>query len=407
MGALTSFSLPLLLILSGVWPLSKQAPSLPSSPGKTRLVKTVAELRQVLEKSPRDVTILVADGTYVLTQPLHIENTANVMIRGVSGDPARTIIRGKGFDVGTEKDDLLTIGKAKNLTIAYLTFTETRSYGIKVEAENFPENVQIYHCHFKNIGIRMIKGSTSTQGRAIGGAIRYCRFENTKIPPADWLYEGDYITAIDMMALDNWQISDNLFVNIKGRHGGARGAIFIWVRSKNITVERNAIINCDRGISLGNPSGSTNYVRGQEHLRDSLIRNNIIVPGPDAGIELWWTENIRILNNTIWRVDASGPGLRGGMETWPIKHIEVINNLVRGSNQLSGEVTLRNNLFGTLTGLNLELEAGIFQLSGCVDEAVDQGIPLADIPDDFTGQQRAGTPDLGACEFKKAKLREP
>jgi hypothetical protein len=407
MGALTAISLPILLILSNIWPLVKQAPSLPVATGKTQLVKTVAELRRALEGTPRDVTILIADGTYVLTQPIHITDGTNIVVRGASGDPSRTVIMGKGFEAGTEKDDLLTIGKVKNLTVAYLTFTETRSYGIKVEAENFPEDVQIYNCHFKNIGTRMIKGSTSTQGRASGGAIRYCRFENTKIPPADWLYDGDYITAIDMMALENWQISDNLFLNIKGRHGGARGAIFIWVRSKNITVERNAIINCDRGISLGNPSGSTNYVPGQEHIRDSLIRNNIIVPGPDAGIELWWAENVRIYNNTIWRADASGPGLRGGMEAWPIKQIVVTNNLVRGSNQLAGGVTLHNNLFGPIMGLNIGNEAGIFHLSGRVDEAVDRGIPLAEASDDFTGHPRKNTPDIGACEFKKAELGEP
>ena len=78
-----------------------------------------------------------------------------------------------------------------------------------------------------------------------------------------------------------------------------------------MTVERNVIVNCDRGISFGNPSGSSNYVPGQEHIRDSIIRNNFIVPGPDAGIELWWANNVKVYSNTIWREDPDGSWTTG------------------------------------------------------------------------------------------------
>jgi hypothetical protein len=134
-----------------------------------------------------------------------------------------------------------------------------------------------------------------------------------------------------------------------------------------------------------------------------VIRNNIIVPGPDTGIELWWAENVRICNNTIWRADAAGRGLRGGMDEWPIKRIVVSNNLVRGTNELSGDVTAQNNLFGELTGIQVGLEAGVFQLSGCVEAAVDRGIPLPDVTDDFSGRPRQRRTDLGACEFINCK----
>jgi hypothetical protein len=64
--------------------------------------------------------------------------------------------------------------------------------------------------------------------RAVRGSVRYCDFENTKVPPANWLFGGDYISAIDMMALESWTFSDNVFKNIKGRNGGGRAAIFVW-----------------------------------------------------------------------------------------------------------------------------------------------------------------------------------
>jgi hypothetical protein len=165
-----------------------------------------------------------------------------------------------------------------------------------------------------------------------------------------------------------------------------------------VTVERNAILNCDRGISFGNPSGSTNYLPGQEHIRDSIIRNNIIVPGPDAGVELWWAENIQVYSNTIWRKDAAGAGIRGGMDDWKIKRIDVANNLVRGANLLEGEVTLRNNLFGNLSGHELVLLAGGYQLRGSVPEAIGRGLSLKEVPDDYRGQTRKKTTNIGACE---------
>jgi hypothetical protein len=390
--------IPLLLAANWICPLEREVPPLPAPKGEIQLVKNAAELKRTLEASPHDVTIMVADGIYNLTEPISMQKGKNVVIRGSTGNPAKTIIKGKGFYTGNPGDDLLRIGNVDNLTIADLTFADCRSYGIKLEAEKFPQNVHIYGCDFKDIGIRMIKGSTSLEGKAVGGSIRYCRFENTKIPPADWLFDGDYITAIDMMALDGWNISDNLFKDIKGRNGGARGAVFIWVRSKNVTVQRNAILRCDRGISFGNPSGSTNYLPGQEHIRDSVIKNNIILPGPDAGIELWWAENIKVYNNTIWREDAAGPGLRGGMDEWKIRHIEVTNNLVRGTNLLSGEVTLRNNLFGHLTGISVDLGPGTLQLNGFVAAARGHGLPLRDVTDDYRGHSRNKTTDIGACE---------
>jgi hypothetical protein len=386
------------LLLSADWvcTLEKTTPPLPAASYRVLRVGDAAGLKQALESDPQDVTILVADGVYTLSEPVSMRKGQNVILRGASGDAGKATLRGRGFLAGKPGDDLLQVGNVQNLTIAYLTFADCRSYGIKVEAEHFPRDVHIYGCHFRDIGVRMIKGSSSREGKAVGGSIRFCRFENTQIPPADWLFDGDYITAIDMMALEGWIISDNFFSNIKGRKGGARGAIFIWVRSRNVTVERNAILNCDRGISFGNPSGSTNYLPGQEHVQGSIIRNNIIVPGPDAGIELWWADDIRVYNNTIWRADAAGPGMRGGMDDWKIKRIDVANNLVRGVNLLEGEVTLRNNLFGDLSGHELALLAGGPQLRGIVPEAIGRGLPLKEVPDDYRGRAREKTTNIGA-----------
>ena len=249
---------------------------------------------------------------YQVDRLIYLRGKRNVTIRSESGDPTKCVLRGKGWDSPSDQDDILRIGDCRNITVAGLTFTDCHAYGIKVQAEDNPENIQILKCRFRDIGTRAIKGSGG-RGSAKGGSIRYCHFSNSKVPPAEWLHEGNYITAIDMMGLDGWTISDNVFENVRGRTGAARAAIFIWVFSKNVTVERNLIVNCDRGIAFGNPSASTAQVADDEfHVQNSVCRNNFIVPGPDAGIELWWVDGVQVYNNTIWRPEGAGRGIRFG-----------------------------------------------------------------------------------------------
>ena len=231
-----------------------------------------------------------------------------------------------------EGDDILRIAHCEGITIADLTFADCRSYGIKVEAENAPRDIHIYNCRFRNIGVRAIKGSAGPDPniRAVGGSVRYCHFENTRIPPAHWLFGGDYIAAIDMMALEDWTFSDNVFKNIKGRNGGGRAAIFIWVRSRRVVVERNWILNCDRGVAFGNPGASTANEAGEQpvYVRDGVIRNNFIAGGPDCGIELWYAEHIKVTHNSIWRPERNWRrGIRIGTGT---SQTDIANNLIHG-----------------------------------------------------------------------------
>jgi parallel beta-helix repeat protein len=272
-----------------------------------------------------------------------------------------------------------------------------------VEAENAPKNIRIYNCRFRDIGVRAIKGSAGQDPniRAVKGSVRYCSFENTKVPPADWLYGGDYISAIDMMALEDWTISDNVFKNVKGRNGGGRAAIFIWVRSRQVVVERNLIIDCDRGVAFGNPGQSTANTAGGRlvYVADGIIRNNIITGGPDCGIELWYAERTKVLNNTIWRPERNwNRGVRIGTGT---SHTEIVNNLVHGEIQLDGgEAQLRQNLAGRLDGYFVDAASGNLALTSTASGAIDRGVSLPEVTDDIRRRPRNGRPDLGAWEFE-------
>lgn len=375
-------------------------PSLPERNGKTFYVETSQKLQEaVLEASLGD-TILLKDGTYRLESSVRIENKKNLTIRGASGDPSKVVLMGGGW-AGDKPRDAIVIRGSGNIAIAYLTITETRSYGIKIEGVKDlrnPWDINISHCRFIDIGTRAIKG-TATQDRKHmdSGSVRHCYFENTRIPDSDWLFNGDYISAIDMMYLDHWVFADNTFKNIKGANGGGRGAIFIWNQSRNIVVERNLFMNCDRSIAFGNPSEPTNYVLGTLHNYDGIIRNNAIIAGADKGIELVWLDNVKVYNNTVYCPD---PKIRAIHYFQKINRLHIANNLVRGRVEGEGDAILENNIVGQLDSYFINPNAGNLHLTKAADRALNKAIPLALVQDDIDGDKRGEHPDVGADEYR-------
>jgi hypothetical protein len=380
-----------------------QAPPLPLPPGEVVRVATVAELLAAAERVEAGGTILLADGHYQLARAIVLEGKRNIALRSASRNPARVTLSGQGWESGSKEDDLLHIGDCEGVTVAHLSFADCRSYGIKVEAEKAPKDIQIYDCRFRDIGVRAIKGSAGQDPniRAVKGSVRYCQFENTKVPPAEWLFGGDYIAGIDMMALEDWHFSDNLFRNIRGRNGGGRAAIFLWVRSRRVVVERNVILNCDRGLAFGNPGQSTANLAAERlvYVADGIIRNNFIAGGPDCGIELWYADRIKVLHNTIWRPEQNWRrGIRVGTGT---AHTELVNNLVHGEIILEGgEAQMRHNLTGRLEGYFVDPASGNLALTREATGAIDQGVPDPEATEDIGGRPRVGRPDLGAWEFR-------
>jgi hypothetical protein len=397
---------PRTLLGGDTLPWFPKAPPLPAPGGEIIRVATADELLSAVDRIGAGGTILVADGHYKLPRVIVLQGKTNIAIRSAAGDPAKVTLNGKGWDSGDKNDDLIHIGNCEGVTIADLRFADCRSYGIKVEAENAPKDVHIYNCRFRDIGVRAIKGSAGQDPniRAVKGSVRYCAFENTKVPPAEWLFGGDYISAIDMMALEDWTFSDNFFRNIKGRNGGGRAAIFIWVRSRRVVVERNLIIDCDRGVSFGNPGQSTANLAGERlvYVSDGVIRNNFIAGGADCGIELWYAEGIKVFHNTIRRPERNwSRGIRVGTGT---SRTEIVNNLVHGEiRREGGEAVLRQNLARRLDDYFMDPASGNLALTRLATEAIDRGVPVADVPKDIRGNARHGRPDLGAWEMDPGK----
>jgi len=333
--------------------------------------KTSDEIIKFVENAEENDIILINNGVYefVGSHKVVFKNKRNVTLRSVSGNADDVIFKGGGFHkkdgyLKTQIDEPICIlSNNDGIIINGITIRDSNCHGIKIAGEGNNANITIENCKFIDICERMIKGSMGDDNYFVNNIkIKNNYFEDTQIPvESDHMenFEGDYIAGIDMMVLNGALISDNKFVNIKGKNHGARGAIFIWSGSSNIIAERNVILNCDRGICFGNP-GNVSVGRGNAmfFVNGGVIKNNFINEPASHGIEIAYTNNIEVLNNIIIRSDENGRGISETTinEQKISKNLIIKNNIVRGKidakmaevkNNLTGKPELENfdNIF--------------------------------------------------------------
>jgi hypothetical protein len=380
----------------------KKAPPLPPPTGPVIAVTNVEELFQACGKAAEGSTIFIADGTYFLPDLLRLRGLRNVTLRGKSGDRTRVILDGSR----SKSRELLWIEASEGVTVADLTVQNAPVHAITVKGESNVQRPAIYNCSIRNFWERGIKGTApfgkdgkmATQAgdeaalkvRPRGGSIRYCLFQNDHPKTeGDWT-GGDYIGGIDMMWLEDFTISDNVFIGIQGKNQKGRGAVFIWNNSERVTVERNLVVGCDTGLAFGNPSG------GARHMTGGILRSNFIVRGSYKAIELARTASCEVSNNTVWSEDE------GWDRTFHIFQgqggTRVFNNLVRGKILIQDpDCKVDGNLSGPLDGFFVNPKAGDLHLTAegaaaCAGKGL--AVPAGSV--DFDGQPRTGSVSPGA-----------
>jgi hypothetical protein len=351
-------------VAADVLEVAPKGPPLPEPAGAIIRVADVPSLRTAVAEAAPGTTILLADGVYRVDELL--VTGSSLTIRGASADREKVVL-----DAGGEFTKVVRVRGAKGLTIADLTVANSRQYGIFFLGDSGIERLKVYNVKFHNCYVRGLKGTMATRVgdsaskllsheearrvRPKGGEVRYCLFINDDITPNDEPYGGDYVSGIDAMWLQDWVIADNTFVNIRGQHGGGRGAIFVWVNSENVTAERNLIVNCDRGICFGNPSGDP------IHMTGGVIRHNFIVAGAGQGIEICRTRETSVVHNTVFSESPGHPvvqfhQLAGGGNRF-------LNNLVSGVAIVPDDVVVAGNTAGALAEWFVNPRAGDLRLT--------------------------------------------
>ncbi len=366
-------------------------------------VSTVAGLEAAVGSLAANSTILIADGTYDLTQPLNIQHAAhNATIRSASGQRNAVVLNGGGMtNNGSNLSHIFQVF-APDVTIADLTLRDVYFHLVQIHGESGATRPSLYNLHLLDAGEQFIKGSTAGNPGpyADDGLVACSTIEYTTYPPSD------YTNGVDVLAGAGWVIRDNVFHNIRSPdHALAGPAVLMWRNSLDTLVERNQFIECDRAIALGLSAPDSNSRDGNttyDH-QGGIVRNNFIYrAGPgDVGITLNYARNAKVYNNTVllngtfgygaieYRFGSTSADIRDNLTDAPIWQRDGASGIV------SGNVTTAQ------PGWFVNAAAGDLHLLASATAAIDQATILAEVPDDYDGAGRpiGPAPDVGADEY--------
>jgi hypothetical protein len=373
-----------------------------SAQAGTWTVSTVSQLNSALGGYASGDEIVILPGTYNLTQRL-IFTRPNVTIRGSTGRRDDVWLVGGGMNTNSEVREGIDIS-TDDVTVRDLSLKEFWNFAFHVRAENDADRYHIANVHTLNCGERQIKGSYNSatpQYRSDDCIIENVFMENNKIPSGH--SDNNYIGGIDAMGINNIIVRNCVAKDIKGASGGGRGGIFLWNEVYNPTVENNSIIGCDRGIALGNPgySGTSPWA-----VDSGIVRNNFITRGVDIGLELCFTKDVKIDNNTLYGSDADysrAVHLYGASTT----NLQSNYNAIRGQVSANGaNWTPVGNIVGATVGTDwfANPTAGDLHLTEAAAAAIGHALTLADVPVDFDreGRPYGSHPDVGGDEWRLA-----
>jgi len=351
-------------------------------------------------------TLLLVDGTYRLDSPALEILCPGLVIRSASGNRDAVIVRGRDEGPKATLANVFVVS-ANDVAIADLSLGYCRYHGIQVRGESSfnVSGLLVHNCRLVNCIEQFIKGSSSDDDLvgAIDGCIEQCLFKFT----SGWAYQY-YTGGIDIHKGVSWIVRDNLFRNLRvpaDQEGIAEHAIHFWKRCpdgpQNIVVERNRIVNCDRGIGFGLVSAEGGHNGGASVIRNNMVFNDDTGPHTDVGIGLEHATGVQVDNNTVVVPTYWAPmeyRFRGST------NLVFRNNLVNRSIQRRDDAPLApwtNNLERAETSWFRNLAEGDLRLTATATSVIDSGKSLDAFRDDAYRQPRpqGSAWDVGASEF--------
>ncbi len=395
-------------------------PDLPPPPPGAVYVdpSQVSALPGMIASAPPMTTFVLQAGTYELPAGgvYAIVSSPGVVIRGATGDPTDVVLDAQGA-----VDEVFQIA-APGVAIAELSIVAPRQQAIHVTPpDGMPiEGVQIYDVQARDCGTSCFKANASLdQGSfADNGLVACSRIEMTD----DFRAAGNSCAnagAIDLIAVRGWTVRDNWVEGFFCSNSLAFPGVTIHGGSRDVVVERNRVVDCERGIYmgaeiLGGPLRAypDDPCPGKDAaLVGGVARNNVVVGkrpelftagGFDTGIGLIAACGTKALHNTI----ASTTGLYASIDArFDATTAVARNNLTTHPTKVRDGATLdgTGNMPNALAGWFVDLPAGDVHLAAG-SPPIDMGELLVGdeaVPTDLDGEPRDdGIPDVGADEYR-------
>lgn len=361
-------------------------------------VATAAELQSAVATANNlggNTKIVVRDGTYTLNDTLYV-NVPNVAIVGQSSDRTKVIIQGDAMSSAAKVGNVIRVA-ASNFQLSDITLQKSRWHLIQIAGETNADAPVIKNCILRDAYEQILKVSNDPANSNVtsdNGLVENCIFEYTAGIGPQY-----YIGGIDAHGSKNWIVRNNIFRNIISPSGSlAEFAIHFWdPPSGNNIVEKNLIVNCDRGIGFGMDSrGNTG----------GIIRNNMIYHAAnkgqfaDASIALIESPDTQVYNNTIF-MEHTFP--------WAIEYrFSSTSNILVANNLTNKPMMARDGATGTLaknvaTAISswfVNPSVGDLHLAFQVDGVIGIGQQISGITSDYDSQQRSPSSiDIGADQY--------
>jgi hypothetical protein len=341
-------------------------------------------------------TFLMADGIYTIDRTLSIE-APGIEISSASGQREKVIIRGDRMAASARIGNIFRVS-APDFTLRSVSLQRCGNHLVQIAGESGAHRARLIDCVFQDSFEQLVKVSGHRPGTGHtlceDGLVEGCLFEYTAGVGPQY-----YIGGLDGHNCSRWTVRGNIFKNIASpSRYVAEHAIHFW-GNREITVENNLIIDCDRGIGFG--MGADRSVQG------GMIRNNMIFhsanahPFADAGIVLESSSHIDVLNNTVFQehayprsIEFRFKGTRDG---------RIINNLTNRAIAArdGGAAVVSNNHLRADPAMFVDASRANLRLKGAITGVTDAGMSLAEVTTDIDGRPRplgAGH-DIGAHEF--------
>ncbi len=387
------------------------APPLPLTGTRIVNVATETQLQAAMNNLQHGDTLLLTNGTYILTRSLYVNGRHNVTIRGAAGS-TNVVLVGKGMDNASYGEVPFGIwSNSSNTTFAHLTIRDT--WDNEIIFNSGAQSPRVYCVRLLDSGSQFIKANPTDTTAGLGvnnGVVEYCWFEYTCSPPNDHGAGVGYFNGISAHAARNWIVRGNLFRNLHNPDGTAydwNPAVLFWRNSSNTVTEQNLFINVDRAVAYG-LDNSTPY---RDHA-GGVIWNNFVYLAPelmsasrkassDGSIIAWNSPGTQIDHNTV---------LLNGNEFYAVQfrfatttNGTARNNLADAPVHLrdSANAGLNGNLSTATAGMFVNSAAGDLHLLSSATNAIDKATNLGTVTNDFDGERRprGAQADIGADEF--------
>jgi hypothetical protein len=379
---------------------SAQAPGEQSLPRRRLDVSSPRQLLAGLEKVHEGggrATIVLADGDYPLERTLSV-TVPGVSIVSASGRPQTVRITGDAMHPKARVGNLIRVA-ASDFELRGVTLQRAGNHLVQIAGESNASRPVLRDCVFRDAWEQLVKVSRDPSATGVyseDGILERCTFEYTAGIGPQW-----YIGGLDAHGVRRWVIRDNAFRNIASpSRAVAEHAIHVWSDSLDVLVERNVIVDCDRGIGFGLGEGRP--------VRGGAIRNNFIHhrdnghPYADTGIGIEGSPGIDVLHNTILLEHAYPRAIECRFTA--TRDGRVLNNLVnRAIVVKDGATAAVSDNVNTLDRSALRLAtAGDLRLALPLPAVVGRANPEAKVLDDIdrTPRPTDRRADIGAHEWR-------